>query len=362
VRLLIVSFAPLSTQVGAGQTALLLTAALRVRGHDAQTWAPPLPPPSLSWWYQTEWRRRELERFLAHQELFDWVDLPPLALDRGIARRARTIARSVQPDALYFRADWTAGTLLRGNPLRTALGLIDQLAQLRAVRRGHLLADRILCLGSAERDALARHLRRKEIFAYRIAPAAEEQRTFAAIRGARTLGSPAAVRFLWIGRWAAHKGTTRLAAFLDRRLRESPDDSCTIAGCGPEAERALPKDLLERGRIRVVPSFSRAGLFEMLADHDAGLFTSVAEGWGVTLNEMLESGMPIYATRAGGVVDLLPYFPHALRPFPPPPGPLDLDALDDPRATGYYDRFIWDRIAESYEREVLYEHGERAAR
>jgi len=359
VRLLIVSFAPLSAQVGAGQTALLLTAALRARGNDAQTWAPPAPPPALFWWRQTEWRRRELERFLAREGPFDRVDLPPVALDRGIARRAPTIARSVQPDGLYFRAEWTSPSRLRANPLRTAMGLVHGLVQLRAVRRGQLLADRILCLGSAEREALARNLRRKEIFSYSIAPAAEEQRAFAAIRAARTSGSPDAVRFLWVGRWAAHKGTVRLVAFLDRRLRESPGDSCTIAGCGPEAERALPQDLLEHGRIRLVPSFSRAELVDLLAGHDAGLFTSVAEGWGVTLNEMLESGMPVYATRAGGVVDLLPFFPHALRPFPPPQGPLNLDALDDPNETGYYDRFTWEQIAEKYETDLLGEEARR---
>jgi glycosyltransferase involved in cell wall biosynthesis len=353
MRILIVSFAPLSAQVGAGQTAMLLTAALCARGHQAQTWAPPSPPSTISWWRHTEWRRRALERFVEREGPFAWIDLPPVALDSGIARRTRTIARSVQPDGLYFRAEWTSATRLRANPLRTAVGLAHDLVQLRAVRRGHLLADRILCLGSPERDSLSRILRRKQIFSYSIAPAAEEQAAFASIRAARTLGSPDAVRFLWIGRWAAHKGTARLVAFLARRLRESPDDSCTIAGCGPEAERALPRDLLERRRIQILPSFSRAELFGLLAGHDVGLFTSVAEGWGVTLNEMLESGLPVYATRAGGVVDLMPCFPRSLRPFPPPPGPLDLGAIDDPQATGYYDRFTWERIALRYERDLL---------
>ncbi len=362
MRLLIVSFAPLSAQVGAGQTAMLLTAALCARGHDAQPWAPQPPPPALTWWRHTEWRRRELERFVEREAPFSWIDLPPVALDRGIARLGRTVTRSVQPDGLYFRAEWASPARLRSNPLRTMMGIAHDLVQLRAVRRGHLLADRILCLGSAERDELARKLHRGEICSYSIAPAAEEQRTFAAIRVTRTPGSPGAVRFLWIGRWAAHKGTDRLVGFLARRLHESPGDSCTIAGCGSEAERRLPQDLLASGRIRVVPSFSRAELSGLLAGHDAGLFTSVAEGWGVTLNEMLESGMPVYATSAGGVVDLLPYFPHTLRTFPPPPGPLDLEAIDDPDATGYYDRFTWDQIAERYERDVLGDLNIRATR
>lgn len=354
MRVLIVSFAPLSARLGAAQIVLRSTESLRARGHDAIAWAPTNPAPPVAWWRHPEWRRRELERFLDRERPFDLLDLPPVALDRRLARRARTVARSVQPDWLYFRSEWSDPAKFRGNPLRVAANLAYDLAQQRAVRRGHRLAGRILCLGSLERDGLAgRSGIDREPACYVMAPSADEQRDLAAIRAARALGHPEAVRFLWIGRWAAHKGISRLVAFLDRRLRESPGDSCTIAGCGPAAERALPQDLLDRGRIRIVPSFSRAELGELLSGHDAGLFTSVAEGWGVTLNEMLESGMPVYATRAGGVVDLLPCFPHALRPFPPPPGPLDLDALDDPLATGYYERFTWDRIALAYERDVL---------
>ncbi len=353
MRLVIVSFAPLSPLLGAAQIVLRSAAALEARGHEAIAWAPTLEVPPVPWWRHTEWRRRDLERFLRREGPFDWIDLPPLALDRGIARLTRTVARGVQPDWLYFRADWSEPARLLGNPLRTVSSLAYALMQQRAVDRGHRLATRILCLGSLERDRLARHFKGARPAFYVMAPSAAEQRELSAIRSERRPGSPEAVRFLWIGRWAAHKGTARLVQFLDRRLRESPGDTCTIAGCGTEAERRLPQDLLQSGRIRVVPSFSRAELTPLLAGHDAGLFTSVAEGWGVTINEMLESGMPVYATRAGGVVDLAPYFPSGLRAFPPLPGPIDLAEIDDPVTTGYFDRFTWDHIAESYEHDLL---------
>ncbi len=362
MRLLIVSFVPLSPHLGAAQIVLRSAAALRARAHDASTWAPPLITPPVPWWRHTEWRRGQLLRFLKAEGPFDIVDLPPLALDRTIAREARTIARSVQPDGLYFHAEWrescrTPGKLLR-SPLRTTVSFAFGLRLQRAIRKGQRLADRVLCLGSLERDALARSLGKRcgakaEPAFYVMAPSAEEQRRIAEVRRARRPGRSEAVRFLWIGRWAAHKGPSLLVSFLERRLRESPDDRCTIAGCGPEAERDLPSDLLRDGRIRVLPAFSREELPAMLAEHDFGLFTSVAEGWGVTLNEMLESGMPVFATRAGGVVDLAPYFPRGLRPFPPPPGPIDLSPADDPEAVGYFERFTWDRIAESYERDLL---------
>jgi glycosyltransferase involved in cell wall biosynthesis len=108
------------------------------------------------------------------------------------------------------------------------------------------------------------------------------------------------------------------------------------------------------GRVRLVSSFSRAELPDLLAAHDAGLFTSSVEGWGLSLNEMLESGLPVYATAAGAVDDLRPYFPVSLRPFPPPElPPLPGEGLEDLAANGYYERFNWDRIGRDYERQAL---------
>ena len=356
MRILIVSFVPLSHQFGAAQLAMHLAEGLRSRGHQAETWAPEAPPAGLSGWRHTAWRRLQLERHIEQTGPFDRVDLPPIALDRRIARRAATVVRSVQPDWLYFRAEWAGRRPLRNGALRAAFHFAYGLAQQRAPRRGLLLADQILCLGSTERDALAqRHPRLREKLAfYVVAPTEAEQCALAAIRAARRTGEARGRgrRFLWIGRWAAHKGTEALVDFLLRRRRERPEDSCTIAGCGPEALRDLPRELVESGCVRVVPAFDRPELGPLLANHDAGLFTSLAEGWGLSLNEMLESGLPVYATEAGGVADLRPYFPNALRPFPPP---MEVESApsDDPEARGYFRRFCWERIAEEYERVLL---------
>jgi len=73
----------------------------------------------------------------------------------------------------------------------------------------------------------------------------------------------------------------------------------------------------------------------------------------LSLNEMLESGMTVFATRAGGVADLAPYFPQSLRPFPPP---LDFSPPLPPEnlaANGYLQRFSWQGIAAGYEEQVL---------
>jgi glycosyltransferase involved in cell wall biosynthesis len=188
---------------------------------------------------------------------------------------------------------------------------------------------------------------------YVCAPSEEEQALLAEVRRRRTAPEPGAgVRFLWIGRWAAHKGTRRLLRFLAGRLAAAPADRFTIAGCGPAAGREMPADWLRTGRVRLVPSFPRAALPDLLAVHDAGLFTSAVEGWGLSLNEMLESGLPVYATEAGAVDDLRPCFPASLRSFPPPkiiePAP-----LEDLTANGYFERFSWREIARDYERQAL---------
>jgi hypothetical protein len=160
------------------------------------------------------------------------------------------------------------------------------------------------------------------------------------------------LRFLWIGRWAEQKGVAPLVRFILQRSAERPHDSFTIAGAGSEAAAALPADLQARGIVRIVPHFQRSELAALLGGHDAGLFTSEAEGWGLSLNEMLESGLPVFAREVGGVRDLRPYFPRTLLPFPPP---LDFDPTScrETDLDPYYRIFSWESIAERYEREVL---------
>ena len=61
--------------------------------------------------------------------------------------------------------------------------------------------------------------------------------------------------------------------------------------------------------------------------------------------------MPVFATAAGGVADLRPFFPNTLRPFPPPSHPSPAPITEDLRR--YYETFTWKNIAERYEDQVL---------
>ncbi len=152
-------------------------------------------------------------------------------------------------------------------------------------------------------------------------------------------------KYLWIGRWAHHKGIDNLLNFIQIASRVEPDSIFTIAGCGNEALGALPQALLKAGRVRVIAEFDRGRLMELLRDHDIGLFTSIVEGWGLSLQEMLEAGLTVYATATGAAVDLAPRFEKQLLPFPP----RDF-ARAAPRelSSRYLKDFTWDGIAAGY--------------
>jgi len=349
----VISHPPLAAELGAAQIALSLAEGLRGRGHDAIAWSPEPLPPGARWWNLWQRQTQGIERFAAEQGPFDVIDAPAISASARLARHGRLVARSVQPELRYLGLDLRNDLARRPSPralVNAALGLPRAAAIVGGWRR----ASRILCLGTHELDWMRRRFPRwaSKLGVYLCALPAAEREALAEVRRRRSRSAGPGTRFLWIGRWSAQKGTRRLLRFLRERLATSPDDTFTIAGCGPAAERDLPPEALRSGRVRILPTFPRRELPALLAGHDAGLFTSGVEGWGLSLTEMLESGLPVFATEAGAVADLRPYFPASLRPFPPPaeiaPGP-----LEDLEANGYYERFSWPAIARSWEEQVL---------
>lgn len=139
---------------------------------------------------------------------------------------------------------------------------------------------------------------------------------------------------------------------MRERAAAFPLDTFTLAGCGSEAAGDLPPGLVAAGRLRLLPTFRREELPDLLARHDAGLFTSTSEGWGLCLNEMLETGLPVAATPAGGVEDLRPYWGPQLRAFPPR-GEIAATAPEPGDLARYFARFSWEEIGRRYEEEIL---------
>ena len=326
--LLLACPAPLDARLGVSQMALHLAQGLERLGWRVELVSlSPRAGRTL-----TDMGRASVEAYRAcRAEVFECPALFAAALPRG---GPFVCCRDVQPDLLYVWSD-----LRRARAARWPSGAWTAAQVVAGLRR----ADAVAALGSLEEAWLRAHLPwlSGRLHAYLNAPGDEDRPGLAAVAARRTAAP--AHRFLWMGRWVAHKGTGAVLEYLERRLQRNPGERATLAGTGRPV--ALPTTL--RGRVEVLESFPRSSLPALLAAHDVGLFTSEVEGWGLSLAEMLESGMTVYATRAGGVPDLQPAFPATLRPFPPPEtGPL---AAPFPGlAPGYAEHFSWNDIATRY--------------
>jgi len=351
VRILFAVLSPISAELGAAQVALNLARALRAMGIEAVIWTPYPIPPEVLWWRRMTWVRRKIAEYVRRDGKFDVVDVPPVAVTRLLARQCTVVARSVQPDLHYL---WTEVRYARRvHPLSLGVWIASAMfnAYLAAlVLAGWFRARYILCLGSLDYDWMTRWFPwwRRKLALYFNAVGDEERDALAKVRRNRIPSSRPGTRFVWLGRWAAHKGRDLLIKFMKQRLEQCPQDRVTIAGCGTEVEKHLPPFLLQCGKIHIVPAYERRDLPKLLAEHDVGLFTSYVEGWGLTLQEMLESGMPVYATNAGAVADLRAEFPELVREFPPGIG----EKIEIPNSslvsTAYLKRFSWSVIAAGY--------------
>lgn len=208
-----------------------------------------------------------------------------------------------------------------------------------------------LCLGSLELAWMRQrfpHLGGR-LYSYDTAPSPTERARLREVARGRRQRTRGPIRWLWIGRWVPHKGIQRLAAIVRQRLASS-DDRFTIAGCGVPPFQGIEEEWLRAGRVQVVPSFSRSELPSILEGSDAGLFTSDVEGWGLSVQEMLESGMPVFATARGCVPDLAMHVVEGLGTLPLPEDLLPLAKVD--LAASYWERFDWAVIAQAYEARV----------
>lgn len=354
MRILIATHSPLLPEFGAGQVAINLAEALRQQGHDVTLWCPH-PMPILT----TPWRgiqsfqimRAKLDAFLDTQEPFDVIDSFSVLITKRVATSALVVARSVQPEILYILSKLNYPR--NGSFKKLALLPFHYLLELPYIfflLQGWSRANYILCLGSLELEWMKKWFPwwRSKLISYLNALSKNDQAELSKIRLNRQKYQGKNVRFIWIGRWANHKGINQLLNFIVKRASLHPQDTFTIAGCGFNAEKDCLSELINSGQLKIIPSFEREQLYCLLANHDVGLFTSNVEGWGLVLNEMLESGMPIFATQAGGITDLELLFQESIKPFPPP-SELNLDSITISEFKNeYYQIFSWDRIAKSY--------------
>jgi len=357
LRILIVTHAPLSPKFGAGQMAINLAEAFRDQGHAVTCWSPHPMQACTRWWAELrnwQFMRSKLDEFLKTQKSFDVIDCYPLLLTERVAESGCSIARSVQPDILYRLSEIQnsqnngfKAIAFKAFNLFLILPYLSLLL-LQSWRR----ANYILCLGSIELEWMKKWFPwwKGKLVSYNNALSHREQIQVAKIRSCRQRREGEGCRFLWIGRWTHHKGITELTEFIQKRIPLNPKDTFTIAGCGTYAEKQFSSRLLQSGNVKIISSFERNQIYSLLLNHDIGLFTSRVEGWGMVLNEMLESGMPVFATRAGGVTDLSTFCPDMIKLFPPKlEGVIDmLSCSTKTDMKDYYQTFSWLKIAEDY--------------
>ncbi len=117
--------------------------------------------------------------------------------------------------------------------------------------------------------------------------------------------APSGARLLFVGRLAAVKGVpVLLDAFRAARERR-PDLTLTLIGDGPDRP-ALEVAAADLGGVVTFLGYrNQSGVADALAEADALVLPSFAEGVPVVLMEAMAAGRPVVATQVGGVGELV---------------------------------------------------------
>lgn len=356
MRILIVTHAPLSAEFGAGQMAINLAEAFKKQGHDLVLWSPYPLPSQTKWWQRIKLMRTKLNCFMENQSPFDLIDCPAILITKYLSKSSVIVARSVQPDLLYLF--YNLKFSFQGNYYSIFKSLADDLYKVYKILliiQGWHRANCILCLGTLEFRWMDRWFPwwKNKLFYYFNALSKNDSLRLSQIRQQRKPFTNNSLKFLWIGRWANHKGTENLIKFIENWFAKYQKDTFTIAGCSEDISAYFSQELIQSGKLKIIPNFTRSQLDNILSEHNVGLFTSKVEGWGLVLNEMLESGMPVFATSAGGVEDLKPFASSQLQSFPPLSLSVFNTLKDSMDIDGYYATFTWEKITESYAKYIL---------
>ncbi len=107
------------------------------------------------------------------------------------------------------------------------------------------------------------------------------------------------LRLLFVGRDWVRKGGERALEILTELRRSGTACELTVVGPGPEAP-GIPAE-----GVRVLGRVARSGMGDLYAAHDVLLEPALANAGGVTLTDATASGLPVVATRTGGVPSIV---------------------------------------------------------
>lgn len=127
---------------------------------------------------------------------------------------------------------------------------------------------------------------------------------------------PGALRLIFVGRLARVKGLPVLFEAFEQ-LADLPDVTLTVVGDGLERATLEARAAALGARVRFLGYRSQTEVAALLAEHDALVLPSFAEGVPVVLMEALASARPVIATQVAGVGELVE---EGVSGFMVPPG------------------------------------------
>ena len=109
-----------------------------------------------------------------------------------------------------------------------------------------------------------------------------------------------------LGTVSHRKGSDLFLAVVDRVGRELPSTEFRMIGPCPEgSERAWAEGMVQSARQRGVTCGPRADVFAELADWDLLVLPSRNEPFGLVVVEAMAAGLPVVATRVGGLREIV---------------------------------------------------------
>jgi sugar transferase (PEP-CTERM/EpsH1 system associated) len=119
--------------------------------------------------------------------------------------------------------------------------------------------------------------------------------------GTRRMVAPGSARLITVGRLAAVKNFSLLIRAFAPLAARWPNLTLTIVGDGPE--RAALEKLAAQLALGDTVKFAgfRSDVDELLAGSDVFALTSLSEGIPMSILEAMKCGLPVVATRVGGV-------------------------------------------------------------